>query len=211
MSISRLLVFQWVLIVPHWRQICSYIHMKLIVYHIYKQHPLISPFATYIYIYIYIYDVLSLNNPKFNDYIDVIDPKEFEIKDTTDAPKWANYLDLHLEFDEHGKLFTRLHDKRDEFNFPIVNFQYLSSNIPESPAYGFFVSQLIRYARACSKYEDFLFRGSILVSKLLKQGYSSRKHKTTFRKFYDRHTYLVYKYDTSVSHMLNGLFTNCDI
>ena len=56
----------------------------------------------------YIDDVLSLNNPKFNDYIiDVIYPKELEIKDTTDAPKWANYLD-HLEFVEDGILFTRL-------------------------------------------------------------------------------------------------------
>ena len=55
----------------------------------------------------YIDDVLSLNNSKFNDYIDVIYSKELEIKDTTDAPKWANYLD-HLEFDEDGKLFTRL-------------------------------------------------------------------------------------------------------
>ena len=34
--------------------------------------------------------------------------KELEIKDTPDAPKWANYLDLHLEFDVDGKLFTRL-------------------------------------------------------------------------------------------------------
>ena len=56
----------------------------------------------------YIYDVLSLNNPKFNDYIDVIYQKELEIKYTTDAPKWPNYLDLHLEFDEDGKLFTQL-------------------------------------------------------------------------------------------------------
>ena len=32
---------------------------------------------------------------------------------------------------------------------------------------------------------------SILVSKLLKQGYSSRKLQTTFRKFYGRHTDLV--------------------
>ena len=55
-----------------------------------------------------IYDVLSLNNPKFNDYIDVIYPKELEIKYTTDAPKWPNYLDLHIEYDEDGKLFTRL-------------------------------------------------------------------------------------------------------
>ena len=45
----------------------------------------------------------------FNDYIDVIYPKELEIKDTIDAPKWANYLDLHLEFDEDGKHFTRLY------------------------------------------------------------------------------------------------------
>ena len=50
-------------------------------------------------------DVLSLNNPKFDDYIDVIYPKELEINDTTDAPKLANYLD-HLEFDEDGKLFV---------------------------------------------------------------------------------------------------------
>ena len=76
-----------------------------------------------------------MNNPKFNDYIDVIYPKELEIKDTTDAPKWPNYLD-HLKFDEDGKLFTWLYDKRDDFDFPIVNFPYLSSNIPESPAYG---------------------------------------------------------------------------
>ena len=61
----------------------------------------------------YIDDVLSLNNPKFNYYIDVMYPEELEIKDTTDSPKWANYLDLRLEFDEEGKLYTR-HDKRDD-------------------------------------------------------------------------------------------------
>ena len=55
----------------------------------------------------------------FNDYIDVIYQKELQIKDTTAASKWANYLDLHLEFDQDGKLFTRLYDKRDDFDFPI--------------------------------------------------------------------------------------------
>ena len=128
-----------------------------------------------------------------------------------DAPKWDNYIDLHLEFDEDSKLFTRLYDKRDDFDFPIVNFPYLSSDIPESPAYGVFVSQLILYAQVCSKFEDFLFRGSILVSKLLKQRYSSHKLQTTLWKFYGRHTDIVHKCDTSVSHMLHGLFTNYDI
>ena len=41
---------------------------------------------------------------------------------------------------------------RDDFSFPIVNFPFLCGNIPASPAYGVFVSQLIRYARACSLY-----------------------------------------------------------
>ena len=62
---------------------------------------------------------------KFNDYIDVIYPKELQIKDTTDAPKWANYLDLYLEFDQDGKRFTQLYDKRDDCDFPIVNFPCL--------------------------------------------------------------------------------------
>ena len=64
-----------------------------------------------------------MNNPKCDDYIDIY-PKELEIKDTTDAPKWDNYLDLYLEFDEYGKPFTQLYDKRDDFDFPIVNFPY---------------------------------------------------------------------------------------
>ena len=86
--------------------------------------------------------------------------RNLSFNDITDATKWVNYIDL----DEGGKLFTRLFGKRDDFDFPMVNFPYLSSNISESPAYGAFVSQLIRYARVCSKYKDFLFRGFILVS-----------------------------------------------
>ena len=39
--------------------------------------------------------------------------------------------------------FSHDYDKRDDFDFPIVNFRYLSRNIPESPVYGFFVSQLM--------------------------------------------------------------------
>ena len=55
---------------------------------------------------------------RLNDYIYAIYPEKLEIKDTTDAPKWANYLDLRLEFDGDGKLYTRLYDKRDHFDFP---------------------------------------------------------------------------------------------
>jgi hypothetical protein len=88
------------------------------------------------YSFRYIDDVLSLNNPRFGDYLHLIYPKELEIKDTTQTPKSASYLDLHLEIDAGGKLNTKLYDKRDDFNFPIVNFPFLCSNIPAAPAYG---------------------------------------------------------------------------
>ena len=93
-------------------------------------------------------NVLSLNNSKFGDYVERIYPIELEIKDTTDTVKSASYLDLHLEIDNEGRLKTKLYDKRDDFSFPIVNFQFLSSNIPAAPAYGVYISQFIRYSRA---------------------------------------------------------------
>ena len=86
----------------------------------------------------------------------------------------SSYLDCYLYID-NGKLTTRLYDKRDDFNFPIVNFPFLSSNIPSAPAYGVYVSQLIRYARTCSNYQDFMERGKVLTTKLLSQGYQKNQ------------------------------------
>ena len=74
-------------------------------------------------------------------------PTELEIKDTTECNTSASYLDLLLSIESDGQLQTSLYDKRDDFNFNITNFPFLSSNIPSSPAYGVFISQLIRYAR----------------------------------------------------------------
>jgi hypothetical protein len=36
-----------------------------------------------------------------------------------------SYLDLHLEIDSEGRLRTKLYDKRDDFNVPIVNFPFI--------------------------------------------------------------------------------------
>ena len=108
---------------------------------------------------------------KFEIYLGQMYPAELEIKDTTESNTSASYLDLLLSIESDGQLRTSLYDKRDDFNFHITNFPFLSSNIPSSPAYGVFISQLIRYARACSSYECFILRAARLSSKLLRQGY----------------------------------------
>ena len=75
----------------------------------------------------------------------------------------ADYLDLTFIIDSGGTLSTRLYDKREDFDFYIVNFPFLSSNIPSGPSYGVYVLQLIRYARCCSHYDDFRYRHKCLV------------------------------------------------
>ena len=149
---------------------------------------------------------MSIDNPKFGDYIDFIYPVELEIKDTTDADHHASYLDLLLKYDYFHCLQVKLYDKMDDFNFNIVNFPLLSSNIPQSPAYVFFVSQLIRYARASSLYDDFITRSQLLSSKLVKQGFTRNRLIATFKKLYDRHNVLVDRFKVSVTNIIIDLF-----
>jgi hypothetical protein len=89
---------------------------------------------------------MSLNNSRFGDYLHRIYPNELEVKDTTDTPKAVYYLDFHLEIDNGGRSKTKkLYDKCNDFTFQIVNFPFISSNSPVSPAYGAYISQLIRF------------------------------------------------------------------
>ena len=70
----------------------------------------------------------------------------------------------------------------------------MSSNIPAAPAYGVYISQLIRYSRACASYQDFIDKGLQVTRKLLSQGLS-------LRKFFGRHHDLVDRYEISISQM----------
>jgi hypothetical protein len=116
--------------------------------------------------------MLSLCNVKWLSNIAVLVNKLNKLfQETTDTASSASFLDLYLEFDDSGQISTKIYNKRDDFNFKIINFPNMCSNIPASPAYGVYVSQLIRYARASSNYSDFLKRHLHLRNRLLDQGY----------------------------------------
>jgi hypothetical protein len=147
----------------------------------------------------FIHDVLSLNNSRFGDFVCRIYPIELEIKDTTDTDRSASYLDLHLEIGSERWLRTKLCDKRDDFNFPIIYFPFIYSNIPAAPAYyGVYISLLMRYSRACDSYQDLLDRGLLLTRKQLNKGFLLVKLKSSFRKFYGRHHNLIDRYEIFV-------------
>ena len=108
-------------------------------------------------------DVLSLNHSRFGDYRRIIYPNELDVNDTTDTQKHVSYLDLYLEIDNGERLKANLYDKRDEFTFQIITFPIISSNIPASTAYGVYISQHMRYSRAC----DFFDRAHLLTQQVL--------------------------------------------
>ena len=93
----------------------------------------------------------------------------------------ASFLDLHLSISD-GFVQTKIYDKRDDFDFDIVNFPFLDGDVPHSTSYGVYISQLIRFARVSSHVDDFNTRNKVLTAKLLRQGYRYHKIRKTFFK-----------------------------
>ena len=156
--------------------------------------------------YRYIDDLIVFNNKKFLDYLKEIYPSQLTVEKANKSDHLADYLDLTFIIDSGGKLSTRLYDKHDDFDFHIVNFPFLSSNIPSGPSYGVYISQLIRYARCCSHYDDFRYRHKCLVDRLLSQGYKALRLEKSFKKFYGRYQDLIEKYRRSVNAMVSDSF-----
>ena len=97
---------------------------------------------------------------------------------------------------------SKIYDKRDDFNFEIVNFPFFDGDVSRSPSYGVYISQLIRFARVCSYVEEFNNRNLFLTAKLLKQGYRYHKIRKAFYKFYHRHSELIVKYNIGLKTIL---------
>ena len=112
-------------------------------------------------------------------------------------------MDLYLEFDDSGQISIKIYDKRDDFNFKIINFP----NIPASPAYGVYISQLIRYARASSNYSDFQKRHLYLWNRLLDQGYKQIRLIRSLKKFIFRYQDIVEIYSVSAETIINDGFS----
>ena len=111
------------------------------------------------------------------------------------------FLDLHLSI-SNGIVSTKIYDKRDDFDFEIVNFPFLDGDVPRSTSYGVYISQLIRFARTSSYVTDFNDRNILLTQKLLKQGYRYHKLRKTFSKFYRRYFDLISKFQVGLKSLL---------
>ena len=154
----------------------------------------------------YIDDLLCVNNDNFNKHINEIYPSELILKNTTTTPSETSYLDTTLNIGEgNGTVRISVYDKREDFNFKIVNFPYLDSDIPRNPEYGVYISQLVRYARVCSRKDDFIYRHRRLSLKLQQQGYKYQQLMKSFHKFYRSHSDELKKFGTTLMELRSSI------
>ena len=83
-------------------------------------------------------------------------------------------MDLHLSIVD-GFVSCKIYDKRDDFDFEIVNFPFLDGDVPRAASDGVYISQLIRFARVSSHVTDFNTRNKLLTAKRFNHCY--RYHK----------------------------------
>ena len=119
-------------------------------------------------------NILNINNVYFDNMVSQIYPSELQLKKANTSDTEAAILDLHLSI-SNDVISTKIYDKRDDFDFEIVNFPFLDGDVPHSISYGVYISQLIRFAIASSYITDFNTRNKLLTQKLLKQGYRYNK------------------------------------
>ena len=115
--------------------------------------------------------------------VNQVPPSELQLNKANTSNTEAAYLDLHLSI-SNDAVSTKTYDKRDDFDFEMVNFPFLDGDDPRSTSYGFYISQLIRFARVSSYVADFNTRDKVLTQKLLKQCYRYHKLHKTFSKLY---------------------------
>ena len=81
-------------------------------------------------------------------------PTELQLDKANSSETGAPFLDLTLKITS-GIVSFKIYDKRGDFNFETVNFPFLDGGVPRSPSYGVFISQLNRFTRVCSDFDDF--------------------------------------------------------
>ena len=123
----------------------------------------------------YLDDLLNFDNNFFDSMVNRIYPSERQLNKANVSDTEASFLDLHLSISD-GFVKTKIYDKRDDFDFDIVNFPFLDGDVKVD--------------------------NKVLTAKLLRQGYRYHKLRKAFSKFYRRHFDIVSKYNVGLKTLL---------
>ena len=71
----------------------------------------------------YLGDILNINNVCFDNMVSQIYTSELQLNKANTSDTEAAFLDLHLSISNDIDS-TKIYDKRDDFDFEFVNFQF---------------------------------------------------------------------------------------
>ena len=125
----------------------------------------------------YLDDIFTIDNPEFDKHISDIYPAELQMNKANTSDKETSFLDLNIKV-IGSDIHTSVYDKRDDFGFPIVNFPWLSGDIPRLPSYGIYISQLVRFVGVVLA----LWISILKISKLLRNCWHRVIDITSFEK-----------------------------
>ena len=96
----------------------------------------------------------------------------------------------------HNDNFTSIFHFFERYIYRLISvfytvFTQLDNDITIAPAYGIYISQLMRYARTCSFYLDLLQLHRFLSTKLLIQGFLQNRLIVSFKQLFGRYQRLM--------------------
>ena len=153
----------------------------------------------------YLDDLLVINCAEFIEISKNIYPQELILEPSYGMGHSDHFLDLNINISNNNKLVFKLYNKTDDFNFEVINFPFLESNIHSNITYSAYYSQLFRYAKICSNYTDFKNRCKKLSEKLILRGFSAKKISWQFKKFSFMYHELLSKYTKNYKEILNDI------
>ena len=151
----------------------------------------------------YLDDLSNIDNQHFDGLISQIYPSELQLNTASSSVTVSHVFCLHLYLSIlDGFISYKSYDKRDDFDFEIINFPSLHRDAPHLASYGIYISQLIRFARVSSHITDFHTRNKLLTSLLQIQDHRYHKLCKAFSKFYRRHFDLISKFNVELKSLL---------
>ena len=77
----------------------------------------------------YLEDILNMNNIYFGNMVSEIFPAERQLNKINTFDTEASFSDLHLSISS-AFVSTKIYDKRNNFDFEIVNLQFFYDDVP---------------------------------------------------------------------------------
>ena len=132
---------------------------------------------------------------------------EMELKCTNISRDKCNFLEITISI-YRGKFIYRSYDKRNDFDFDVVNYPNLHGNIPKASSYGVYVSQLVRFVDININFNNFVNDVNKLTKTFIMQEFNSSILKLKYVQFSYKYIHKWGKYGNKVdsSSTINKIF-----